>query len=120
MSRFLVGSVLFTVALLAIFGAGVTNTVVSWFDNLGNSSPEEITDNTIAIAADLTPIQRAGSLVQPQTVPATAPLQEAAQFSPGIAQGQGGAAPTAAEQAAAQTTTTTPTAATDTSIPALW
>ncbi|MDJ0706269.1 MAG: hypothetical protein QNJ46_23605 [Leptolyngbyaceae cyanobacterium MO_188.B28] len=117
MSRFLVGSALFAVAMLAIFGAGTANTVVSWFDNLGNPSAEERSDNSIAIAADLTPIQRAGSYVELQTTPSTASFQEAVQF--GGSTGQGGAAPTAVGQAA-QTTTTSPAAASDTSIPALW
>ncbi len=116
MSRFLVGSALFAVAMLAIFGAGTANTVVSWFDNLGNPSAEERSDNSIAIAADLTPIQRAGSYVELQTAPSTASFPEAAL---GVSTGQGGAAPTAVGQAA-QTTTTSPAAASDTSIPALW
>ena len=115
MSRFLVGSALFAVAMLAIFGAGTANTVVSWINNLGNPSAEDRPDNSIAIAADLTPIQRAGSYVELQITPSA--FQEAVQFE-GLT-GQGGTPPNAVGQAA-QTTTTAPAAASDTSIPALW
>ena len=121
MSRFLVGSVLLTIAMLAVFGTGVTNTVVNWFDNLGNSSSEEVADTSVAIAAadDLTPIQRAGRLVQSQTEPFAGGA--ATLFAPGeeIAQGQGGAAPEGAPASLAAQPTATP-AATDSSIPALW
>lgn len=104
------------IATLAIFGTGVTNTVVAWVDRLGNSSSDEIADNSAAIAAnDLTPIQRAGRFVQRQTEPFTteeiAPL-----FQPEeIAQ----ATDEAPAPAAAQAPAPTPAAA-DTSIPALW
>ena len=118
MSRFLVGSALFAVAMLAIFGTGTTNSVVSWFDNLGNPSQGEITDDGIAIAADLTPIQKAGSYVQPQTTPVGAPSQQVLFGDSEL--GQGGAPPNAADQSTPQTPATTPAAVTDTSIPALW
>ena len=115
MSRFLVGSVLF-IATLAVFGTGVTNTVVNWFDNLGNSASEEATDPSVASAADeLTPIQRAGSFVQTQTEPfatgEAAPLFSPEEIADGVA--EDASAPVAVQPAAV-------TGAADSSIPALW
>ena len=119
MSRFLVGSVLF-IATLAALGTGVTNTVVNWFDNLGNSASEEATDPSFASAADdLSPIQRAGSFVQSQTEP-FAEGGGTRLFTPEeFAQGQGGASPEGAS-APLETQSAAATGAADSSIPALW
>lgn len=124
MSRFLVGGIFFLLSFLVFYGAGSATRVAQWVDNFGQDSTAQVGDTvltsdtqTVAVAAnaqELTPVQKAGKLVQQQTFPTSAQSN----LSPSnttTAQGGG-----TSQNAANNSNASTPTRTSRPAVPALW